>query len=165
MALRTIRIEGDPLLRKKSRVVDIIDDRILALLDDMVETMYDASGVGLAAPQVGVLRRIAVVDTGDELLKLINPIIVDSEGEQIDPEACLSVPDFSGTVARPEKLVLHYLDETGEHRELTAEGFQARAICHELDHLDGILFVDKFIDEVEYHVKGDGVEEDVIAEE
>ncbi len=143
MAKRIIRTDEDPILRKKSRKVDKIDDKILVLLDDMVETMYDANGVGLAAPQIGILRRIVVIDIGEGPMKLINPEITFKEGEEEDLEGCLSVPGYNGLVKRPEKLICKYTNENNENIELEAEGFLARAICHELDHLDGILYTDK----------------------
>lgn len=143
MAKRIIRTDEDPILRKKSRKVDKIDDKILVLLDDMVETMYDANGVGLAAPQIGILRRIVVIDIGEGPMKLINPEITFTEGEEEDLEGCLSVPGYNGLVKRPEKLICKYTNENNENIELEAEGFLARAICHELDHLDGILYTDK----------------------
>lgn len=143
MAKRVIRTDEDPILRKKSRKVDKIDDKILVLLDDMVETMYDAYGVGLAAPQIGVLRRLVVIDIGEGPMKLINPEITFTAGENEDLEGCLSVPGYNGLVKRPEKLICKYTDENNENIELEAEGFLARAICHELDHLDGILYTDK----------------------
>lgn len=143
MAKRIIRTDEDPILRKKSRKVDKIDDKILVLLDDMVETMYDANGVGLAAPQIGVLRRLVVIDIGEGPMKLINPEITFTDGEEEDLEGCLSVPGYNGLVKRPEKLICKYTDENNENIELEAEGFLARAICHELDHLDGILYTDK----------------------
>lgn len=143
MAKRIIRTDEDPILRKKSRPVDKIDDKILVLLDDMLETMYDANGVGLAAPQIGILRRLVVIDIGEGPLKLINPEITFTDGEEEDLEGCLSVPGYNGLVKRPEKLVCKYTNENNENIELEAEGFLARAICHELDHLDGILYTDK----------------------
>lgn len=143
MAKRIIRTDEDPILRKKSRKVDKIDDKILVLLDDMVETMYDANGVGLAAPQIGVLRRLVVIDIGEGPMKLINPEITFTAGEEEDLEGCLSVPGYNGLVKRPQKLICKYTDENNENIELEAEGFLARAICHELDHLDGILYTDK----------------------
>lgn len=149
MALRIIKVDGDPILRKKSRNVEKIDDRILTLLEDMEETMIDSDGIGLAAPQVGILRRVVVIDIGDGLLKIINPEIKKREGEIIDIEGCLSVPGISGTVNRPEKVVLQYLNEDNEEVEIEAEGLLARAICHEVDHLDGILYIDKVIEYIE----------------
>jgi len=146
MALRTIRKYGDELLRKKSRKVDVIDERILTLLKDMEETMYAADGVGLAAPQVGILKRVVVIDVGEGILKLINPEIIETEGTEIDTEGCLSVPGEQGEVERPYKVKVKALDEKGEEIIIEGEGLLARAFCHEIDHLDGVLFVDKAID-------------------
>ena len=146
MALRNItNYKTDDILRKKSRNVDKIDERTLQLLDDMAETMYKENGAGLAAPQVGILKRVIVVDIGDGLIKLINPEIVEHEGEQQDEEGCLSVPEIIGEVKRPYKLKVKGLNELGEEIEIKATGFLARAFCHEIDHLDGILFIDKVI--------------------
>nr|WP_072537676.1 peptide deformylase [Anaerococcus mediterraneensis] len=150
MAIRNIRIDGDPILRKISRPVEKVDDRIKTLLDDMGETMYDAQGVGLAAPQVGILRRVIVVDPMDGetgLVKLVNPEIIEDEGEQIGIEGCLSIPDFNGTVKRPERVKVKYLDEDGCEKIWDAVGFPAVILSHEIDHLDGILFKDKYIEE------------------
>lgn len=147
MALRRIRKEGDEILRKKSREVDQVNDRILELLEDMAETMYENNGVGLAAPQVGVLKRVIVVDTegGEGLHKLINPRIVHEEGEQCWAEGCLSVPGVYGEVKRPQKVIVEALNEKGEKIRITGEGLLAVALCHEIDHLDGILFKDKVV--------------------
>lgn len=150
MAIRNIRIDGDPILRKTSREVDEVTDRIRILLDDMAETMYDADGVGLAAPQVGNLRRVIVVDPHDGetgLVKLVNPEIIEKDGEQIGLEGCLSIPDFNATVKRPEHVKVKYLDEEGVEKVWDAHGFPAVILCHEIDHLDGILFKDKYIEE------------------
>lgn len=149
MAIRQIRYAGDPILRKVSREVTEINDRIKTLLEDMVETMYEYDGVGLAAPQVGILRRVVVIDVGEGPIKMINPEIIEQEGESIDIEGCLSIPNRSGTVKRPEKVKVRYLDENGVEKTLEGTGLLARAICHEVDHLNGILFVDKMIEEVE----------------
>ncbi|HLS54037.1 MAG TPA: peptide deformylase, partial [Tissierellaceae bacterium] len=148
MALRKIRTEGDPILRKKSRPIDEITDRIKTLLEDMEETMRDAQGVGLAAPQVGILRRAVVIDVGDGIIKMINPEIIDTKGAEIDVEGCLSIPGIAGTVERPEYVKVKFLNEDGEEVLLEGEGLLARAICHEIDHLDGILFTDKVIEYV-----------------
>lgn len=142
MALREIRLDGDPILRKKSREVTEINDRILELLDDMIETMYDAEGVGLAAPQVGILRRVIVIDIGEGPLKIINPEIIEKDGEVVGVEGCLSVPGLSGDVSRPEKVKVKYLNENEEEEIIEAEGGLARVFCHEIDHLDGILYTD-----------------------
>lgn len=149
MAIRNIRTIGDDILRKKCRMVDEINDRILTLIKDMQETMYAADGVGLAAPQVGILKRIAVVDVGEGPINLINPEIIETEGEYLDEEGCLSIPGEQGPVLRPEKIKVKTLNEKGEELIIEAEGLFARAICHELDHLDGVLFVDKVIERKE----------------
>lgn len=143
MASRLIRKVGEDVLRKKARPVDQIDNKILVLLDDMVETMRAANGVGLAAPQVGVLKRIVVIDAGEGLLELINPEIVATEGAVIDVEGCLSIPGKMGEVERPAKVTVKYTDRTGKEVTATGEGLLARAFCHELDHLDGVLYIDK----------------------
>lgn len=149
MAVRNIRKESDEVLRKKSKKVEKIDDRILTLLDDMAETMYKAEGVGLAGPQVGVLRRVIVVDVGEGLLKLINPEIISYSGEKVDVEGCLSIPGVHGEVKRPLSVVVRALNEKGEKVEIAGSELLARALCHEIDHLDGILFIDKTIRIVE----------------
>jgi peptide deformylase len=149
MAVRTIRKNGDELLRKKSRKVDDINERELTLLDDMLETMYYAEGIGLAAPQVGILKRIVVIDIGEGPLKLVNPEIIETLGSCIDCEGCLSVPGEQGDVERPEKVRATAKNEKGEDIEISAEGLLARALCHEIDHLDGILFIDKVIPDEE----------------
>jgi len=144
VALREIRhYERDEVLRKKARPVDKIDDRILTLLDDMAETMYKAEGVGLAAPQVGILRRVVVIDIGEGIIELINPEIIEQEGEQIGAEGCLSVPGLSGIVKRPARVVVTALNRHGERIKIQGEDLLARALCHEIDHLDGILYLDK----------------------
>ena len=118
------------------------DLRLWLLLRDMADTMYKADGVGLAAPQVGILRRVVVVDTGDGLVELINPEIIAREGEQAGAEGCLSLPGRQGYVVRPQKVTVRALDRKGKPFEITAEGLKARAICHEIDHLDGVLYID-----------------------
>ena len=143
MSLRKIRIIGDELLRKKSREINAIDDRILELLDDMKDTMYNHEGVGLAAPQVGVLRRVVIVDVGQGLYEFINPRITKQEGVVTMTEGCLSVPEDIGEVIRPQHIAIRALDRKGKEFELEATDYFARAICHEIDHLDGILFLDK----------------------
>lgn len=149
MAFMNLRIEGDPILRKKSRPVKEINDRIRKILDDMVETMYKEEGVGLAAPQVGKLRRMVVIDVGQGPIKMINPEIIErSEILEEDVEGCLSLPGFNGTVLRPEEVRLRYTDEMGEDHEAQARGLFARCICHEIDHLDGILFRDRVVEEI-----------------
>lgn len=143
MALRNIRKLGDDILRKKSRTVEKIDEKIITLLDDMADTLYEAEGVGLAAPQVGVLKRIALVDVGDGLIELINPEIIHTEGLQIADEGCLSVPGKYGKVERPKVVTVRATDRNGNEFEITGEDLLARAFCHEIDHLDGVVFVDK----------------------
>ncbi len=145
MPSRNIRIIGDDLLRKKSRPIENFDEKLHALLDDMAETMYASDGVGLAAPQVGILRRAVVIDVRDDegLIEMINPEIIEESGSQTDAEGCLSVPDYFGTVTRRDTLTFRAFDRNGNEFTKTATGFFARAVCHELDHLDGILFVDK----------------------
>ena len=147
MAKRTIlNVDTDnETLRKKSRDVETIDDRILTLLDDMAETMYDANGVGLAAPQVGILKKVVVIDIGEGLIELINPVIIYKKGEQIDAEGCLSVPGRSATVSRPEKVIVRAKNRKGEEIEITGTGLLARALCHEIDHLSGTLYIDNAI--------------------
>jgi len=146
MALRNIMCySDDDVLKKKSRKVEIIDDRTLILLNDMAETMYAANGAGLAAVQVGILRRVVVIDDGTRLLKLINPVIVETSGEQQELEGCLSIPGIYGIVKRPERVIVNALNEHGEPIEMEGLGLLARAFCHEIDHLDGILFIDKVI--------------------
>lgn len=143
MAIRQIRIDDDPILRKKSRVIEEIDERIKTIVEDMIETMNKADGVGLAAPQVGILKRLCVIDVGDGPMIFINPTILSSEGEQVDEEACLSLPEQSGFVKRPESLVVEATDLEGTVFQLFCSDLLARAVCHELDHLDGILFIDR----------------------
>lgn len=145
MALLNIVKEGDPTLRKVCRPVTEITPRILQLLDDMVETLIDSNGAGLAAPQVGILRRIAVVDMGEEIVELINPEIIAVEGQQQELEGCLSVPDVWGITDRPQKVTVKALNRFGEEFTVTGEDLDARCFCHELDHLDGHLFTDKAI--------------------
>lgn len=150
MATRQIRFKDDEILRKKSRKVEKITPMIKILLDDMAETMYEADGCGLAAPQVGILRRVITIDVGDDngLIELINPVIVEQEGEQTKAEACLSLPGESGVVKRPERVKVKATNRDGEEFEIEGEGLLAIALCHEIDHLDGILYTDKVIEEV-----------------
>ena len=149
MAIRTIRTYGDELLRKKSRMVDEINQRTLLLIKDMKETMYNSKGLGLAAPQVGILKRIIVIDVGNGPIALINPEIVELEGSNISNEGCLSIPGVQKSVERPEKITVKALSEKGEEIVMPGEGLLARALCHEIDHLDGVLFIDKAIDDEE----------------
>lgn len=143
MAIRTIRREGEEVLRKKCREVTEMTPRIRELIDDMLDTMYEADGVGLAAPQVGVLRRIVVVDVGDGPVILINPEIIETSGSQTGEEGCLSVPGKCGNVTRPNYVRVRALNRNMESYEMEGEELFARAVCHECDHLDGILYVDK----------------------
>ena len=145
MALRQIVKIGEPVLRKKSKVVKEINDRIIELLDDMADTMYEADGVGLAAPQVGILKRVVVIAIGDGLIELINPEIIETEGEYLDNEGCLSVPGECGDVLRPYIVKVRAQNRFGETIEIEGEELLERAFCHEIDHLDGILYVDKVV--------------------
>ena len=148
MALRKIREIGDPCLKKVCREVDKFDSRLHTLLDDMAETLAEANGVGLAAPQVGIRRRAVIIDRGEEnggIIELINPVITETEGSVVDIEGCLSVPGKAGEVERPEKATVRAFDRNGNPIEYTGEGLMARCICHECDHLDGILYVEKVI--------------------
>ena len=144
MALRKILTDGDETLKKKSRPVTEVNDRIRSILDDMADTMHEASGVGLAAPQVGILRRMFIVQVDDEnLYELINPEIVESDGDQYGEEGCLSVPGYVGMVHRAEYVRISGLDRNGDPVEYEGEGLLARAFQHEYDHLDGILYTQK----------------------
>ena len=146
MALRNIRTIGDPCLNKVCREVNIITDKIRILVEDMLDTMYEANGVGLAAPQIGVLKRIVVIDVseeGDEPLVLINPVIIETRGSQTGEEGCLSVPERSGTVTRPQYVKIRAFDMNMEEFEMEGEDLLARAFCHEIDHLDGHLYTEK----------------------
>lgn len=145
MALRRVLREGDETLRKQSRPVDALNKRMLILLDDMTDTMYAEDGAGLAAPQVGVLRRAIVIDVGDDngLIQLINPEIISMEGEQELAEGCLSMPGRRGYVKRPERVTVRGINRAGKPVEIAGEGMLAVAFCHEIDHLNGVLFIDK----------------------
>lgn len=147
MAIRKIRTMGDRILAKKCRPVDAMTPKIKTLIEDMLDTMYDAYGVGLAAPQVGILKRIVVIDVGERPWVLINPEIVETSGEQTGDEGCLSLPGKSGTVTRPNVVTVKALNENMEPFTLTGEGLLARAICPECDHLEGIMYVE--------HVEGE----------
>lgn len=146
MAIRNIRTIGDEILRKRCKRVEEINDRTLTLIKDMIETMYAADGVGLAAPQVGILKRIAVVDVGDGPIVVINPEIIETEGSYLDEEGCLSIPGEQGKVLRPEKIKVKALNENSKEVIIEGEGLLCRALCHEIDHLDGVLFVDKLVE-------------------
>ncbi len=163
MAIRKIVTLGDEVLRKECRPQEKFDLRLWVLLKDMADTMYKAEGVGLAAPQVGVQRRVVVIDVGEGLVELINPVITSREGEQCGREGCLSLPGRQGIVTRPNVVTVKAQDRKGNPIELTAEGFFARAVCHELDHLDGRLYIDVMDreltpEEIEGHVPEDDEE-------
>ena len=143
MALREIRKEGDPVLNKVCKTILGMTPKITELIDDMIETMYEANGVGLAAPQVGILKRLVVIDVGDGPIVMINPTIIESDGEQTGDEGCLSVPGKAGKVTRPNRVVARYYDEDMNECEIEGKELLARAICHELDHLEGHLYVEK----------------------
>lgn len=145
MGLRNIRKFGDEILRKKSRPVDEINERIKIMVKDMFDTMYEADGVGLAAPQIGILKRLVVIDVGEGPITLINPEILEAEGSVLDEEGCLSLPGSQGIVPRPQKVKVKALNENGKETIVEGEGLLARAMCHEIDHLDGILFIDKVV--------------------
>jgi peptide deformylase len=150
MAVRDIvKGKNNEALRKVSREVRQITPHILTLLDDMKDTLHAEEGVGLAAPQVGVLRRIAVVEYEEQYFELINPWIIDFSGEAVEEEGCLSIPGIRGRVKRPESVTVRYIDRHGKRKKVTVAGITARGFCHEIDHLDGVLFVDKLLKENE----------------
>ena len=142
MALRTIRIQGDPVLTKKCREINEMTPKIKELIDDMLDTMYEANGVGLAGAQVGVLKRIVVIDIGEGPVVMINPVILEKSGEQTGDEGCLSLPGKAGTVTRPNYVKARAFDENMEEYEIEGTELMARAICHELDHLDGHMYTE-----------------------
>ncbi len=142
MALREVRIQGDPILEKPCRPVTEVTERIRTLIDDMLETMYEHDGVGLAAPQVGVLKRLVVIDVGEGPIVMINPEIIETSGEQTGAEGCLSLPGKYGTVTRPNYVKARFFDENMDEYEIEGEELLARAICHELDHLDGHMYTE-----------------------
>jgi len=143
MALREIRVQGDPVLGKVCKEIKEVTPKILELIEDMVETMYEANGVGLAAPQVGILKRLVVIDVGEGPIVMINPQIIEADGEQTGDEGCLSVPGKAGQVTRPNHVIARFFDEEMNECEIEGTELLARAICHELDHLDGHLYVEK----------------------
>lgn len=143
MALRNVVKYGDPILKKKSRKVEVFDDKISTLIDDMFETMYHSDGVGLAAVQVGILKRIVVIDIGDGPIELINPEITLADGEQRAQEGCLSLPGRYETTIRPQHVQVKGQDRHGKWHVYTGDDLKARAFCHEIDHLDGVLFIDR----------------------
>ncbi len=142
MAIRMVREQNEPILRKKCKEVKEITPKITELLDDLADTMYESNGVGLAAPQVGMLKRIVVIDIGEGLFEFINPVILESSGSQTGNEGCLSVPGKMGQVTRPNYVKVQALNRDGETVIIEGEELMARAICHELDHLEGILYTD-----------------------
>ena len=146
MALRNIVKLGDPILNKKSRVVDKFDERLSVLIDDMIETMNANNGVGLAAVQVGILKRVVVIDIGEGPMELVNPEIVLAEGEQVEQEGCLSLPGKWGNTKRPAKVQVKAQDRNGKWQVFTGDALKARAFCHEIDHLDGILFTSHIVE-------------------
>lgn len=143
MAIRNIVTKGDDVLRKTCRTQMQFDDKLATILDDMKETMYKAEGVGLAAPQVGILRRFCIIDVGDGLIELINPVIMETGGSQIGTEGCLSVPGEYAEVERPNYVKVRAQDRFGNNIVVEGTELKARALCHEIDHLDGILYIDK----------------------
>ena len=143
MALRNIVKIGDDVLRKVCRTQMTFDEKLAQILDDMRDTMYKAEGVGLAAPQVGILRRYCIIDVGDGLVELINPVIMEKSGSQTGSEGCLSVPDRYEEVERPMKVTVRAQDRNGNNFVIEGEGLKARALCHEIDHLDGVLYIDR----------------------
>lgn len=143
MALRTIRIQGDPVLEKVCKPVPEVTEKIRDLIDDMIETMYEANGVGLAAPQVGILKRIVVIDVGEGPIVMINPCILETSGEQTGDEGCLSLPGKAGVVTRPDYVKAKAYNEDMEEYTIEGTALLARAICHELDHLDGHMYTEK----------------------
>ncbi len=145
MAIRNIVKHGDEVLRKTCRTQMAFDDRLATVLDDMIETMYAADGVGLAAPQIGILRRYCVIDIGEGVIELVNPVIIDTQGEQLEQEGCLSYPGEYGITKRPEKVTVRAQDRFGNNFTITGEGLMARALCHEIDHLDGVIFKDRLV--------------------
>lgn len=149
MALRNIVKLGDPILYKKSRAVEKFDEKLSTLIDDMFETMRDGKGVGLAAVQVGILKRVVVIDIGEGPIELVNPVITHEEGEQISQEGCLSLPGKWATTKRPMKVQVKAQDRTGKWQVFTGEGLLAKAFSHEIDHLDGILFTSHVVDSEE----------------
>lgn len=155
MAIRIIREDGDEILRKKAREVEEVNDKIREILEDMVETMHQFNGVGLAGPQIGILKRLVVIDLYDDNgpIKLVNPKIIKQEGKQEVEEGCLSFPNQFAKIIRPAKVTIEALNEKGEKIKIKSEGLLAQAISHELDHLDGILFVDKIIQGTLEYVK------------
>lgn len=149
MALRNVVKVGDPILNKKSREVEKFDDKLSQLIDDMFDTMYASNGVGLAAVQVGILKKVVVIDVGDGPLELVNPEITLKEGEQRESEGCLSLPGKYGVTVRPKKVQVKAQDRNGKWQVFTGEDLKARCFCHEIDHLDGVLFTSHVVGKLE----------------
>lgn len=145
MAIRTIRIQGDPVLTKTCREITEVTPKIMELIEDMIDTMYEANGVGLAGPQVGVLKRLAVIDVGEGPIVLINPVILETDGEQTGDEGCLSLPGKAGSVTRPNYVKVRAFDENMEEYEIEGTELLARALCHEIEHLDGHMYTEKVV--------------------
>ena len=144
MALRQLRYEGDEILRKKCKKVEEVDDHIRMILDDMLDTLHNTEdGAAIAAPQIGILKRLVVIDMGTGIIKLVNPEIIEEKGIQECVEGCLSIPNKYGNTIRPKKVTIKALNENGEEIIFTGRGEMAKCFCHEIDHLDGILFIDK----------------------
>ena len=144
MALRQLRYEGDEILRKKCKKVEEVDDHIRMILDDMLDTLHNTEdGAAIAAPQIGILKRLVVIDMGTGIIKLVNPEIIEEKGIQECVEGCLSIPNKYGNTIRPKKVTIKALNENGEEIIMTGRGEMAKCFCHEIDHLDGILFIDK----------------------
>ena len=154
MAIRKVTMVGESILRKKSKPVKDFDENLWELLDDMKETMYANDGMGFAAPQVGILRRVIIVDVNNAFIELINPEIISKKGEDIEEEGCLSVGSFRGRVKRPSEITVKAFDRYGYPFTIKCEKWLARCICHEVDHLDGILFIDKCLDKDKYLKQG-----------
>ena len=150
MALMNIRKIGDPVLRSKAKDVDNINQKTINLIENMTDTMYEADGIGLAAPQVGVLQRIFIVDVGEGLIEIINPKIIEENGKSIMEEGCLSIPEETGSVVRAKEIVMEGYNKKGEKIKIEADGLLARALQHEYDHLEGDLFTDKVIDDEKF---------------
>jgi peptide deformylase len=148
MAIRTIRTDSDPILRKISKPVKVFDNKLKLLIDDMIETMHQAEGVGLAAPQIGILKRVVVFDLYDEEgpMALINPEVIETNGNQCEEEGCLSLPGQRGFVNRPFNVKVRFQDITGDYYEIEGEELLARVLSHEIDHLNGVLYIDKVVD-------------------
>lgn len=156
MAIRKLRFNGDEVLRKRAKEITVFDDKLKELAQDMIETMHKENGVGLAGQQIGLLKRIFVVDLydGNEPFAVINPVIVKEKGEQVPDEGCLSVPNQFAKIKRPKEVVLEYQDLEGNHKKMKAKDLLAEVFCHETDHLNGILYIDKIIPGTEEYAAG-----------